>query len=332
MGVNADFQAARSSAALRAELSGDFATTLARIGPGGTWRDAIAAVASLHRRVKRDYELVHCWDLLSLSAAALAGADRVLYSPSVLPGRRAFRALRAAMLFRHLGVVCPVRQWAPAFAANGVDPTYLTVIPPSIEQSTAARSNAALRARLGFRDADRVVLAPGESTRAAGHDIALWAISILHVLDPHIKMLVWGRGPRVAALSQLAHRLRQPTVLTIAEKKLGRAVEFEDVTGACDAAVISPRGSSAMLPIRCCVAAGLPLVVTPTAPDAEHFGPAATITQRPTPRLIAQRLLATLANPTPTPLQDGAAPPLSLDRSAFLNSHAQAYRYFAGKA
>src|SRR5437763_1066517 len=81
---------------------------------------------------------------------------------------------------------------------------------------------------VGFGEKDRVMLLAGESTRASGHRAALWAAAILHVMEPHRRVLAWGRGDQARGLVAFARAQKQPGLLCVAEERLGRRVEFEE--------------------------------------------------------------------------------------------------------
>ena len=124
------------------------------------------------------------------------------------------------------------------------------------------RRDRDLRGALGFGDNDRVLLFTGESTRLSGHRESLWASAILHVLDPKYRSLTWGRGSQTHALKHFAAGQGQAKLLAVAEERLGRRVEFEDLLPAADIVLASPVGSVGTLPISIAMAAALPIVAT----------------------------------------------------------------------
>src|SRR5436189_224261 len=80
---------------------------------------------------------------------------------------------------------------------------------------TRGRRNDILRAQLGFSPSDHVMLAAGESTRASNHRLAAWAGSILHVLNPRHRLLLWGKGPMCESVIRFTNRLRRPNFLSV---------------------------------------------------------------------------------------------------------------------
>ena len=136
-----------------------------------------------------------------------------------------------------------------------------------------------------------MLLAPGESTRAAAHEDAVWAGAIAHYLEPTVRMLVWGRGERAGAVMRRGRAVAEG-MLSCAEPGLG-AVEFEALLPAADAVLVAARGPVATLPIAVCMAAGLPIVssVTYTVAELLEDRHTALMVPRHEPRLMARRVL-----------------------------------------
>ncbi|MGB7158027.1 MAG: glycosyltransferase, partial [Tepidisphaeraceae bacterium] len=150
----------------------------------------------------------------------------------------------------------------------------------------------ALRARLGFTDADHVLLAAGESTRAAAHTDATWAASILSLLTPKYKLLLWGRGPLARKAKRFAGALGNPELLQLAEPVLGR-VDFEALLPAADTVLVTSIGATATLPVSIAMAAGLPIVATVTYTTSELLEDRHTALMTPAgvPRKLARRVM-----------------------------------------
>jgi glycosyltransferase involved in cell wall biosynthesis len=285
-----DFQAEYAAAALARRLGAEFTIATRRLGQVGTGRNFLGSLRWL-RDGRRYFDVIHAWDFASARIAATA-RRAVVFSPS--------EGLRPSEIWwlkwmtgnRGLRVVCAAEAYRSAFERAGIPRSQLHVAPPPVQVSEHAR-DLRLRQSLGLAPDDRVLLAPGESTRAAGHRYALWAASILHVLDPRWRLLVWGRGPQVQSLRNLAANFRQPRVLCMAEQTLGKPVSFESLFAAADLALITPHGLAPSLPIQMCMAGGLPIVAaaSPVIDDWLNSQTAA-IVPRLSPRLLAQRVLA----------------------------------------
>jgi hypothetical protein len=191
-----DVQTAHAVAALRARL-GDaaFAVTTRTIGRGGDYAHAAWAGPrpparagggsgrALRRRPRVGRTLAGrgcagggAAHRLHRPAGADAGGVR---APAPAPGRT-----RRAPRLHERGAAPRVPSPPPPRGAGDRGP-----VPPrpAGDRSPAAAAGAdarrAVRQRLGIGPEDYVLLAPGESTRAAAHERAAWAGSILHVTD-----------------------------------------------------------------------------------------------------------------------------------------------------
>jgi glycosyltransferase involved in cell wall biosynthesis len=286
VGGGADFQTTRALEALTRSLGDGFDVTAERAG--GVAREALRG----RRRERSDATIVHAWGGAALAAAVLRGRGRIVFSPTEFPSRRALRWLRAAMAYRDIHVVCPAATQRRAMVEGGVPLERCHLVRPGVDFSRVRRRrDPALRKRLGFSDGDYVLLAPGESTRAAAHEDAAWAAAIAHYLEPTFRMLVWGRGGRAGAVMRRGRAVAEG-MLRRAEPGLGQ-VEFEALLPAADAVLVAARGPVPTLPIAVCMAAGLPIVsaVTYTVAELLEDRHTALMVPRHEPRLMARRLL-----------------------------------------
>lgn len=293
LGDEPDFQTRRGVDALARDAGAEFhftTRTLRRSGSG-------AATAGEVLRLWRgggDFDLIHAWGLRALTAAAFAGGAPIVFSPTRFAGPRSVGWLRAVMGHRDVQVVCPTATQRRVCVERGVPLGRCHLVRPGVDFARVRRRrDADLRRRLGFGDADYVFLAAGESTRAAAHEDAVWAMSIANFVDARFKLLLWGRGPRAAAATRRAESLGAGHAVAAAEPALGRAVEFEELLSAADAVLVTARGPIATLPVAACMAAALPVVSTVTYTVAELLEDrhTAVMVPRPSARLIARKLL-----------------------------------------
>ncbi|HEX8521406.1 MAG TPA: glycosyltransferase [Tepidisphaeraceae bacterium] len=291
----AEFEPQRVSGALASGLGAEFAVTRASVGMGGTYRNTVAAVAGIRRQIKeKAYDVVHAFSAAGLTAAALAGNVALVFTPSpaVRPGT--VRWLRAVQAYRRVEVVCPTSTLRRVLVEHGIGAGTVHLIRPAVDFSRVRkRRDVELRARLGFGDGDRVILAAGESTRPAAHGDAAWAAGILHVADARYKLLLWGRGPQIGQVADYRARWPMPDLISVAEERLGRAVEFEELLPAADMIMVTARGPVATLPIAMGMASGLPIVSTVTYTVSELLEDRHTALMAPggKPRLLARRVL-----------------------------------------
>jgi glycosyltransferase involved in cell wall biosynthesis len=198
------------------------------------------------------------------------------------------------MEYRAVEVVAATSTQQRMLLMRGVALDHCHVIRPGVAFGRVKRRrDRALREALGFCDRDVVLLAPGESTRHANHRAAAWAASILHVLDERYKLLVWGRGDELGPIHAFPRQQGIPDLLSIAEERLGRRVEFEELLPAADVVVNTSTGPAPTLALSICMAAGLPIVstVTYTVGELLEDRHTALLVPKAVPKLIAQRVL-----------------------------------------
>lgn len=296
MSSEESLHAERTATLIRRHADDEISIATRSIGRGGVYRNVAHAAMSLRFGRGVPFDLIHAFDSPSLLAACAAPSP-VVFGPSEAP------ALvpawwRGAMVYRKGTAIANCNGMHRSLVRGGVPGARCEVIGPPVDlQALRAPRDESLRASLGFSSRDRVVIAPGESTPTAGHLLALHAVSILHVLEPRCRMLIWGRGPLVGRLGRLARSLRQPELLIQAEADLGRKLEFERLIRVADLALIaSPRPP--VMPIAMCMAAGMP-IISGISPSIEEFlqdGVTASLALKFAPRLIAHRLLQAIEN------------------------------------
>src|SRR5690242_4035855 len=213
--LEADYQSDSCVAALAADASKRTESLVRSIGRGGSYSTPMAAIIGL-RRSKLQHDLVHAWGTRALTIAALGTpvALTILFSPIEYPRRREIRWLLSVMGYRRVHVICPTDTMRRRFVENGVPIERCHLIRPGISfAKIRRRRDPALREALGIAPDDRVLLAPGESTRAMAHHDALFAATVLNVMDRRNRLLVWGRGPQTEVLRRFSRSLQRPTLV-----------------------------------------------------------------------------------------------------------------------
>jgi glycosyltransferase involved in cell wall biosynthesis len=298
MGCQPDLQSERTSQTIRRAAGPDLEITIRMIGRGGYYLNAGRAALALRFGRGILFDIVHAWDEPSVIAAC-GSPSPIVFSPS-RPPTLAPRWLRMAMVYRNGTVIANTHAMKRALIGRGIPAFRCNLIPPAVEVSRISSAQRdSIREVLGISDDDRVVLAPGESTRSAGHLLALHTLSILHVLDERYRLLLWGRGACAGAVARLAGRLRQPRLLIAAEQKLRRHIAFEDLLAAADVALVTSTALAPSLPIVQCLAAGLPIVAAENEATGELLGAGQTavIVPQPAPRLLAKATLDLIEDP-----------------------------------
>jgi glycosyltransferase involved in cell wall biosynthesis len=197
------------------------------------------------------------------------------------------------MHYRDVNVTCPTATMRRALVERGVPLARCHLIRPGVEFARIhRRRDRALRAALGLDDSHHVLLAPGESTRHANHRLAAWAAAILNVLDHKTRLLIWGKGPLAASIARFAQSVHQPDLVLLAEHRLHRPVELEELLPPSDMAIIPATGPVSVLPIATVMAAALPIVatVTPTVAELLEDRHTALMTRPDSPRLLTERI------------------------------------------
>lgn len=285
--ASADFQSHRCAHHLSTQLGEGFEAEIRSIGQRGHYRDAFSAIRDLRRQP--GFAMIHCWGGLTLKAALMGSRLPLLYSPPPDPDRRQANWLRATAGHRDVQIICPTAAMRHALLTAGVPEGRCHVIRPGVEFARIQRRrDPELRKRLNLAHDDCVLLAAGESTRKAAHEDAVWATSILHVLDGRYKLLLCGRGPRVQACERFARKLGTESML-----RIGGLPEFEQLLPASDMVLIPATGTVATLPVCIAMAAALPIVSTVTQTTSELLEDrhTAVMVAPRSPRLMAQRIL-----------------------------------------
>jgi glycosyltransferase involved in cell wall biosynthesis len=289
----ADYQSQSAVRQLSADASGETTGLVRTIGRGGNYSTLLRAVLVL-RSGEDQFDLLHAWGHRALLVAAIASRKPIVYTPDRYPTGPDIRVLRAIHGARPLQTACSTDTIRRALVTRGLPAYHCHLIRPGVEFARInRRRDTKLRSALGFDESDYVLLACGESTRPAAHQLAVWATTILHVLEPRYRLLVWGRGDHADQVERFAIKTRQAGLISIAERALRRAVEFEQLLPAADAVLITATEPVATLSISICMAAGLPIVavVSPTVAELLEDRHTCLMVRQPKPRLIAQRIL-----------------------------------------
>ncbi len=290
--VGADFQTARSVELLAGHLGAEYRVQVRTIGRTGTYRDEIAAGFALRR--SREFDVVHAWGIGAFATAVLTSRASIVFSPTDPLTSGHIRWLRAASSYRQFNCVVPSATLNRSLVERGIAPERVHLIRPGVEFSRVKRRrNNELRASLDLAPDDYVLLAPGQSTRGAGHVDALWAAAILHHLDPHYKLLLWGQGPDLDRVTRFRRHIVNVDCLRVAQPLLGRRLDFEDLLPATDMVLISAAGLTQTLPVAIAMAAALPIVAAVTYSVSELLEDhhTALMVAPGSPRAMAQRLL-----------------------------------------
>ena len=246
----------------------------------------------------QDADLIHAWGYGALKIATLASRKPILYTPLPEDDQRAVRWLLAAQAHRKIRMVCLSSGEHRLLLENGIAENLCDLIHPGVRQPKSIAPDHQLRQQLGFTADAVVVLATGESERHADHLRALHAVSILHFMDRRFYLLLWGKGQETDAVTRLCRQWGISSLVN-ARQKLGRDVQFEELIPVANMGLQVAPQRTAVLPLLCCLAGGLPMVALATHSISEiienqHTG---VLCATNGPRQIAQRILGLAENP-----------------------------------
>lgn len=266
--AQAEFQTRRGVEALQARLGVDFECSV-RFLKSSSARDLATAGWALRQLGRDHFDLVHAWGTRALTAAAMGARGPILYTPDAAASQKAIAWARAVAEYRLIEIVCSTATQRRMHVERGIPVDRCHLIRPGVDFSRVRpRRDKQQRARFGFGDEDRVLLACGESTQASNHRETIWAGAILHLLDSRYRVLVWGEGSWTKNVRDLANASKLAGAFVFASDQLG-PVDFEMLLPAADAIAINARGAVATLPIAIAMASGLPIVSTVTYTTSE---------------------------------------------------------------
>ncbi len=289
--AHADLEADRTIAAL-IQRGGDV-IALRHDSPASLAIDLL----KLRKRI-REYDLVHAFGGQALAVAVGATSRPIVFSPVGFPNRALIGWVRAISACRTIDIACGSDAARRAMVTRGVpmERTHLTRPGVNLSAIPTAR-NADLRAKLGFSDDDKVLFCPFEITHTAGHRAAIWAISILSVIRPQYKLLIWGRGPARNVVDDVRERVIDRNVIRIATDVLPH-VQPEALFSAADAVLMTPTAPVPMLPVAMAMASSRPIVatVTPQLCELLEDRHTAMLANGSTPRILAHRIMDLFAD------------------------------------
>ena len=291
-----DLQTHRCVDALRAGLAGDFELVPELLNGDGPAR-ILGKIFRL-RSLCRGAHAVHAWGYRALRIASFTTNIPILYTPLPDDHLPAVRWLLAAMPYHRIRTLFLSSGDHRFFITHGLPADSCQLVRPGVRMPRITAADPDLRRKLGLAPDDRVILALGQSRPHANHPLALQAISILHFMNPHYRLLIWGKGPDIARLQRL-QTCWKTSFLVNASAVLGNDVEFEQLIPLADMGLLTAGERLSMQPILACMAAGLPLVgpATYAASELLEDHHTALLYTKPTSRLIAHKVLALAEDP-----------------------------------
>ncbi|MCC6239960.1 MAG: glycosyltransferase family 4 protein [Phycisphaerales bacterium] len=299
--TSAPFETRYCAGALSRSARDDLPVSLYTMGAGGHWRSIPAAVRALRHSPPR---LVHAWGLRSLVVAILSHCPAIVFAPSTdQPAllRRSAKILRAISERLDIQIVCPTTTLQQFLIQHGIGQQRCHLIRPGVDRSDPAprQRNSLLRQRLGIKADEIVILAGGESTRQAAHELGAQAVAILRVSNPRYRLLIWGRGEQASKIVRAGQQFDAIPYVINAEQTLGQSIDFHELLPVADLALMTGSGVVPTVPIAMCMAGGLPIIATATTAHRELFEDRQTalLIDRPHARDLARQLLLLCDDP-----------------------------------
>lgn len=253
-----------------------------------SWRTSAQLVA-------RPPQFIVAWGQRAFDVARSSGARNGIYRPD--PSARPLRAIpgwRAAA-----STQCELARLEQAgWSARDC----FVAPPPGIDAQR--RSNArpvTSRAELGIGADDFIWLLSGDATKTAGLRQAIWAGTLMHVMErarrPH-RILLWGDRPAHRRARSFIDQLGLPGLHVTTAR-----YPYDTLTDVADAALLLPQGPSGVWSAAVVALAGLPAVINQKAQVQEVLGGRANVRTAPgeQARLVVREMLRlTEVNPART--------------------------------
>jgi glycosyltransferase involved in cell wall biosynthesis len=288
-----DFETEQTCAAIAGRFNADVVTLPYR---------HLTATARAWKRLRRGpaaHEVVHAFGSQALIAAMLAtSAQRILFSPVGFPRRRLIAWLRAASGYRRIDVVCTSDTMRRAFVTRGIAAERCHLVRPGVNfRSIPTQRDDAVRARLGLAPDHVAILAPLEMTYAGGQRLTTWAMSLLEVIQPQYRLILTGDGPQAASIIHFGRKLLNPDLLIVARERAPE-VALPQLFAASDAILLTPTQPVPPMIVAMSMVSGRPIVATTTPQLCELLEDrhTALLVAKPSPRLIAQRIMDLFAD------------------------------------
>lgn len=239
--------------------------------------------------------LVHAFGGRALATAVGICRKNLIFTPIGFPTNRLIAWLRAIQSCHSIQIVCTSETARRSVVEKGVDFSSTSLIRTGVSfAKIPTRLDAGVREKLGFGPEHKVVFCPLEITRTSGHAHSLWAMSILQVLEPDYRLLLWSADPVPHPLVDLVDRLIDPTMLRVVQ-----TLEPEFLFAAADLILLTPDTPIPLYMVAAAMASSKPIVSTLTTQICELLEDrhTALLVNSTTPRSIAHRIIDCISDP-----------------------------------
>ncbi|GIW77685.1 MAG: hypothetical protein KatS3mg104_2748 [Phycisphaerae bacterium] len=240
------------------------------------------------RSLAAESTVIHAFGGYALAVALGLCQKNLIFTPVGFPSNQIIAWLRAIQSYYPIRIVCTSETARRTLVERGVNFSSTSLIRTGVSFARiTTRSDAGIREKLGFRHDHKVVFCPLEITRTSGHAHALWAMSILQVLEPHFRLLLWSKEP-CHPLVDLADRLIDPALLRVVQ-----TIEPESFFAAADLILLTPDAPISLYAVAASMVSSKPIISTLTPQICELLEDrhTALLVNSTTPRNIAHRIM-----------------------------------------
>jgi hypothetical protein len=251
------------------------------------------------RQFVRDGDIVHTWSPRSLQAGrmlALGGRCKLLLSLSHLPEPADLPELLRHLSGAALHVTLPTSVARERMLAAGAPSESVHLLPPAARPvADLPRRRQQVRAALGLAEHQRLLVAPAEMVRAAGHTYVVWAHAIVRQIHQHVHLLIPGHGPLMKHVTYFARTTGYNDEIHLTEDRFSRS----DVLAAADVAAMFYQKDCGVSALVASMAAGVPVAAgdTPDAAECAPDGEAAVLAEPGSPRAATAAVLKLIDDP-----------------------------------
>jgi len=256
-----------------------------------------AALSALRMgELARSAEIVHSWSPVGLRAGEVIarrfGPRHVASVPCCPRQERLARMVRRLKQGR-LTLTLPTRIGRQTAVQAGAPEGSVHVLPPpaaAMDQPESRRRGT--REALGIGDEVRIMIAPAEMRRDAGHRYASWAHAIVRQIREDLVLLLPGGGP----LERSVRFFAETTSYGCEEIFSGSRFPLPDALAAADLAVFFQQRDVGVAALVAAMAGGLPIAAaaTPDVAECTADGEAALLIPRSDPGAASAAVLKLL--------------------------------------
>lgn len=287
--AEADLETRRITSALASK--GATVITLRHDSPASLFIDRLKL-----RSLVSQANVVHVFGGPALVTAVGVLKSNLVFTPIGFPTNRLIGWLRAVQSCYPIRIVCTSETARRALVEKGVHFSSTSLIRTGVSFARITpHIHAEVREKLGFRPEHKVVFCPLEITRTSGHAHTLWAMSILQVLEPDYRLLLWCKDKSSNPLADLIDRVIDPTMLRVVQ-----TLDPEYLFAAADLVLLTPEAPVPLYTVAAAMASSKPIISTLTPQICELLEDrhTALLVNSTTPRSIVHRILDCVSDPS----------------------------------